>query len=65
MTECCRGDKPVFLLGEDGDSRGLEHSDLNQSAVDLHRFTVIKGDDKQLHHRRKRLINQTKMRSVR
>lgn len=52
MTKRCRGDKPVLLLGEDGDSRGLEDSDLHQRAVVLHRFTVIKGDDKQLHHRR-------------
>lgn len=46
------GDKPVFLLGEDGNSRGLKDSDLHHSAVGLHRFAVIKGDDKQLHHRR-------------
>lgn len=52
MTKHCRGDKPVLLLGKDGDSRGLEDSDLHQGAVGLHRFAVIKGDDKQLRHRR-------------
>lgn len=48
----CRDDQPVLLLGEDGDPRGLEDSDLHQSAVGLHRFAVVKGDDKQLRHRR-------------
>lgn len=47
-----RGDQPVLLLGEDGDPRRLEDSDLHQSAVGLHRFAVVKGDDKQLQHRR-------------
>lgn len=48
----CRDDQPVLLLGEDGDPRGLEDSDLHQSAVGLHRFAVVKGDDKQLRRRR-------------
>lgn len=48
----CRDDQPVLLLGEDGDPRGLEDCDLHQSAVGLHRFAVVKGDDKQLRHRR-------------
>lgn len=52
MKRDCRGDKPVLLLGEDGDSRGLDDSDLHQSAVGLHRFAVIKSDNKQLRQRR-------------
>lgn len=51
-TKHRRGDQPVLLLGEDRDPRGLEDSDLHQGAVGLHRFTVVKGDDKQLRHRR-------------
>lgn len=54
MTKQSRGDRPVLLLGEDGDSGGLEDSDFHQSAVGLHRLAVVKGHHKQLRHRREK-----------